>query len=184
MYEDDNETKVIEEIRIIHGGKLTGAEKTVLTKYPFFKYVCYDKADKKNMDNYKKEATKTTELIQIVDLLEKELNDFCPNLTEATVVMEGISYGSASKTVSVMDLAGLNYLIRARLVSKGVNLFVTPPTEIKKWVTNYGNCSKDIMVAAFKSTHKGFEIPKMDDIADAYFMSCYARKISQDNETK
>lgn len=53
--------------------------------------------------------------------------------------MEGISYGSIH-SAAVMDLAGLNYLIRDRLYHHTVvgTLLVTPPAEIKKFFTGDG----------------------------------------------
>jgi Holliday junction resolvasome RuvABC endonuclease subunit len=94
------------------------------------------------------------------------------------VLQEGISYGSSIRTKSIFDLAGLNYLLRnAFIQNKNVIFTIATPSEIKKFTTGSGNCKKEQMVELFKITHTDFELPKLDDISDAYWMAKYAYKI-------
>jgi crossover junction endodeoxyribonuclease RuvC len=92
------------------------------------------------------------------------------------VVIEGISYGSTIKTSSVFDLAGLNYMIRTAMMKFSSNLIIAPPSHVKKFATGSGNANKELMIETFKSIHPEFDIPKIDDIADAFFMSRLAQR--------
>jgi Holliday junction resolvasome RuvABC endonuclease subunit len=127
-------------------------------------------------------------MIKIVDniynLIYDHINEY--NVEYAIIVQEGISYGSSIRTKSVFDLAGLNYMIRYKLLkllnnNDNLQLIIGTPSEIKKWVTGSGNCNKEIMIEMFKSIYSDFDIPKVDDISDAYFMSLYAKKIFENN---
>ena len=100
------------------------------------------------------------------------------------MVQEGISYGSSIRTKSVFDLAGLNYMIRKEFINKeDIRFFISPPTHIKKFATGIGNCKKEQVIELFKMIQPNLSknIPKVDDIADAYFMAKYARQIYIDN---
>ena len=57
-----------------------------------------------------------------------------------------------------------------------MNIFT--PAEIKKIVTGNGNASKDSMVNLFKTSYKDIsKLPKIDDIADAYWICTYFKEI-------
>ncbi len=100
--------------------------------------------------------------------------------------MEGVSYQS-SNTSSLVDLAGLNYIIRYDLIRyfKGsiseairsynnFELIVSPPGEIKKFASGNGVSKKEVMVGLFEAAHPNlYLIPKIDDIAYSYWMSEY-----------
>ena len=89
-------------------------------------------------------------------------------------IMEGVSYGSSG---SVVDLAGLQYILRYQLSARGIGFHVVTPMELKKRATGNGNADKDEMVFAWKKCdislpQSVFEgLKKVDDIADAYFLS-------------
>ena len=95
------------------------------------------------------------------------------------VGMEGLSYGSSVRTRSIYELAGLNYLIRNELITKHMcKLYILPPTEVKKFATGIGNCSKDAVINVFSSIFPNLlKIPKIDDIADSWFICNYVRDI-------
>ena len=98
--------------------------------------------------------------------------------------MEGISYGSSIRTKSVFDLAGLNYLIRYKLIKvfNHSKFTIVPPSELKKFTTGRGNANKENIVELFKIIYPELNIPKLDDVADAYFMSNYAKYLYQYNK--
>ena len=100
------------------------------------------------------------------------------------VCQEGISYGSTVKTKSVFDLAGLNYLLRNTFINSSVcNYFViASPSEIKKFATGKGNANKEMMVNMFSCIFPNLQLPKIDDICDAYFMANYASKLFEQGE--
>lgn len=142
-----------------------------------FEYVIYEKTDYHKDDNHKAELEKTQNMIKCLDKCLKAIHCFdCAG--EVHVVQEGISYGSSVRTKSIYDLAGLNYLLRLRLLECGFNLIICPPAEIKKFTTGMGNANKDMMTLTFVTTHPwGRLLGKCDDLADSFFMSNYAKHI-------
>ena len=117
----------------------------------------------------------------IVNEMQKYIND---ENFESFIIMEGISYGSSIRTKSVFDLAGLNYLIRYKLIKvfNHSKFTIVPPSELKKFTTGRGNANKENIVELFKIIYPELNIPKLDDVADAYFMSNYAKYLYQYNK--
>lgn len=166
-----------------------GAKKSALTKkeaeaqqkYDNFSYVLYNKyraiskKDATKTDILHNEFGKTLSFACLTDMLTQTVNsiierhDILPD--NIYVVIEGISYGSTIRTSSVFDLAGLNYMIRYVMMSIADNIIISPPSHIKKFATGVGNANKELMTDTFKAIHPELDIPKADDIADAYFMS-------------
>lgn len=179
-YEDDAE--IFKKFYIIKPGKLTKREKNAELLYiSFFEYILYDKHEK-NEISAENEIGKTLDFIfvcnNIKDIIYKELEK--NTITKIVVCEEGISYGS-SNTKSVFDLSGLNYLIRYTILSiiKSLNfgkLFISTPAQIKKFATGKGNANKQMIIDKFKEIHQSFDIPKIDDISDSYFMAKYAKE--------
>lgn len=186
VYDEDNQLKE-DKFYIIKNGKLNKKEqKAELDNIKKFSY-CLIERDKDSENNHESELNKTryfmdivSEILGIINTTNYRFGRFC----NIYVCIEGISYGS-SQTRSVFDLAGLNYMIRSALIknSKGLtfNLTVGTPQEIKKFSTGKGNSAKDIIVQAFKAIYPDLILPKVDDIADAYFMANYAKKIKESN---
>ena len=170
----------------IHATTKSGDAKSPLTKrelsaaerYDNFNYVVYDKIPVSD-DKIKNEMCKTNSFRSLVAALVNILYKECADADKVHVVMEGISYGSTIRTSSVFDLAGLNYMIRDAVIGlfdyvQG-SLVIAPPAHVKKFATGMGNANKELMVATFKSIHPEFDIPKLDDVADAFFMSLLAQ---------
>ena len=176
---------------IIKGDKLTKKEKNAqLDNSEIFEYCLYQKENVKDTNNaHERELAKAHNLSTIADtiynIIEEILGQFrkTNSIDSITICMEGISYGSIH-SAAVMDLAGLNYLIRDRLHHHTVvgNLLVTPPAEIKKFATGAGNANKSLMITTFRGQFPDFELPKLDDVVDAYFMSKYARNWFEKNQ--
>lgn len=177
----DGATKVKEQFFIVKPDKLTKKEKLANDAYLYFDYILYDKFDLSVIeDSHEKEYLKTLNMInavnKIYDIISAPSVKGIHNENTIHIVMEGVSYGSKMRTVSIFDLAGLNYMIRQRILKHDdMMLAIVPPSEIKKFATGNGNCNKEAMIALFGATHPGFELPKLDDVADAYFMASYAR---------
>ena len=175
---------------IIKGDKLTKKEKNAQSdNSEIFEYCLYQKENVKDTNNaHERELAKAHNLSTIADtiynIIEELLQQFRKTSTidSVTICMEGISYGSIH-SAAVMDLAGLNYLIRDRLHHHTVvgTLLVTPPAEIKKFFTGDGTAKKLVIINCFKQLYQNFNLPKMDDIADSYSMSKYAQKIYGEN---
>lgn len=159
---------------------LTKRELVAAERYDNFNYVLYDKIPASD-DKIENEICKTNSFRSLVATLVNILYKECADADRVYVVMEGISYGSTIRTSSVFDLAGLNYMIRTAVLELfnyvHGDLIIAPPAHIKKFATGMGNANKDLMVATFKSIHPEFDIPKIDDIADAFFMSLLAQSM-------
>ena len=107
-------------------------------------------------------------------------------LDKIYIGMEGVSYQS-SQTKSLLDLAGLSTLIRYKILKffqsnqdHMGSLHIFTPGEIKKFASGNGNCSKDVMIGLFKTAQKEIALlPKIDDIADAYWICTYFKEINK-----
>ena len=169
---------------IIKGDKLTKKEKNAQSdNSEIFEYCLYQKENVKDTNNaHERELAKAHNLSTIADtiynIIEELLQKFRKTSTidSVTICMEGISYGSIHSAV-VMDLAGLNYLIRDRLHHHTVvgTLLVTPPAEVKRFYTGSGNANKQLMISRFKGSFPDFDLPKIDDVCDSEGMAKYAR---------
>lgn len=176
---------------IIKGDKLTKKEKNAQSdNSEIFEYCLYQKENVKDTNNaHERELAKAHNLSTIADtiynIIEELLQQFrkTSSIDSVTICMEGISYGSIH-SAAVMDLAGLNYLIRDRLHHHTVvgTLLVTPPAEIKRFYTGSGNANKQLMISTFKGSFPDFELPKIDDIADSDSMAKYARNWFEKNQ--
>ena len=176
---------------IIKGDKLTKKEKNAqLDNSEIFEYCLYQKENVKDTNNaHERELAKAHNLSTIADtiynIIEELLQQFrkTSSIDSITICMEGISYGSIH-SAAVMDLAGLNYLIRDRLHHHTVvgTLLVTPPAEVKRFYTGAGNANKQLMISTFKGSFPDFELPKLDDICDSEAMSKYARNWFEKNQ--
>ena len=186
FYEED---KLVKDMYyIIKPNKLTKKELLAKDSLINFDYVLYEKID---LDMYKDnnlflEYWKTINMISIVNKIKESIYDNIQGREHYIlyIVQEGISYGSSIRTKSVFDLAGLNYMIRKEFINKeDIRFFISPPTHIKKFATGIGNCKKEQVIELFKMIQPNLSqnIPKVDDIADAYFMAKYARQIYLDN---
>lgn len=169
---------------IIKGDKLTKKEKNAQSaNFEIFEYCLYQKENVKDTNNaHERELAKAHNLSTIADtiynIIEELLQQFRKTGTvdSVTICMEGISYGSIH-SAAVMDLAGLNYLIRDRLHHHTVvgTLLVTPPAEVKRFYTGSGNANKQLMISTFKGSFPNFDLPKIDDVCDSEGMAKYAR---------
>ena len=168
---------------IIKGDKLTKKEKNAQSdNSEIFEYCLYQKENVKDTNNaHERELAKTHNLSTIADtiynIIEELLQQFRKTGTvdSVTICMEGISYGSIH-SAAVMDLAGLNYLIRDRLHHHTIvgTLLVTPPAEVKRFYTGSGNANKQLMISTFKGSFPDFDLPKIDDVCDSEGMAKYA----------
>lgn len=182
---EDN-SKVKEYFAIVKPNKLTKKEQKAHDAYLFFDYVLYEKHDlSKYEDNHEHEHYKTLNMIAVLDkIIETVKDNVADKNVEIYVVQEGVSYGSTLKTKSVFDLAGLNFMIRERFLKDDrFHLTIATPSEIKKYSSGNGNCKKEVMMDLFKILYPDFDLPKLDDICDAYFMASYAKYLYDKEQT-
>ncbi len=170
---DDNNTLIDIRFFIIKPNKLKKKEQ--LINISNFSFILYEKTDISKIPEYHlQEFEKTKNLINLADKILEVISKYINE--DTVIVMEGVSYGSSLRTKSIFDLAGLNYLIRNKILQYNTGkLLICPPTEIKKFAAGKGNAQKDIISTGFVILFPEFEeIDKIDDLADAYYMSKFA----------
>ena len=183
----ENNSLFTEVFYIIKGNKLTKKEQNVAEDDDLNKviYSTYEKIDIKDAhDSHELELIKTKNLLNIVNVISHIITVYSKHCDYIYVGMEGLSYGSSVRTRSIYELAGLNYLIRNELMTNHMcKLYILPPTEVKKFATGIGNCSKDAVINVFSSIFPNLlKIPKIDDIADSWFICNYVRDIITEKE--
>lgn len=175
---DNRVTK--ENFYIVKGEKLTKRELAASNDINNFDYLIYDKIPITGVrDTHELEAIKTKNFNSLVNVIINIIKDI-KGKHDIAIVMEGISYGSVTKTRSIFDLAGLNYLIRNaiyELHNKNIRLFVCTPSEIKKYAVGNGNANKEQIINVFKLLKPSIDLPKLDDISDAFFMANYSSEM-------
>ena len=188
-YENNVEVEI--KFYIIKNGKLTKRESTANDSIDNFEYIIYNKIDLTQFkdDNHVFEYYKTKNMVEVVNTIyDLILNEVKKYSAIVTVVIEGISYGSSIRTKSIFDLAGLNYMIRYKLITGDIqhlNLSIATPSNIKKYATGKGNANKESIMTIFKYIFPEMQnIPKLDDIADSYFMAMFSRDIECKNVEK
>lgn len=188
-YENDVEAEI--KFYIIKNGKLTKRESAANDSIDNFEYIIYNKIDLTQFkdDNHVFEYYKTKNMVEVVNTIyDLILNEVKKYSAIVNVVIEGISYGSSIRTKSIFDLAGLNYMIRYKLITGDIqhlNLSIATPSNIKKYATGKGNANKESIMTIFKYIFPEMQnIPKLDDIADSYFMAMFSRDIECKNTEK
>ena len=188
-YENNVEVEI--KFYIIKNGKLTKRESAANDSIDNFEYIIYNKIDLTQFkdDNHVFEYYKTKNMVEVVNTIyDLILNEVKKHTSAVNVVIEGISYGSSVRTKSVFDLAGLNYMIRYKLITSDIqhlNLSIATPSNIKKYATGKGNANKESIMTIFKYIFPEMQnIPKLDDIADSYFMAMFSRDIECKNTEK
>ena len=181
-YENNVEAEI--KFYIIKNGKLTKRESAANDSIDNFEYIIYNKIDLTQFkdDNHVFEYYKTKNMVEVVNTIyDLILNEVKKYSAIVNVVIEGISYGSSIRTKSIFDLAGLNYMIRYKLITGDIqhlNLSIATPSNIKKYATGKGNANKESIMTIFKYIFPEMQnIPKLDDIADSYFMAMFSRDI-------
>ena len=185
--ESSNGELLEEKFYIIKGDKLTKKEDAAeLKNLAVFSYVIYDKQNTTIGTNIENERNKALNFMFIVTAIKEIIGttDYrYGRMNKIYICQEGISYGSRTRTKSIFDLAGLNFMIRSMVIEMGkgykdVKLIVGTPGEIKKFATGNGNANKELILSCFKAIYSELDLPKLDDIADAYFMGMFAKKTS------
>lgn len=188
-YENNVEVEI--KFYIIKNGKLTKRESAANDSIDNFEYIIYNKIDLTQFkdDNHVFEYYKTKNMVEVVNTIyDLILNEVKKYSAIVNVVIEGISYGSSIRTKSIFDLAGLNYMIRYKLITGDIQhlkLSIATPSNIKKYATGKGNANKESIMTIFKYIFPEMQnIPKLDDIADSYFMAMFSRDIECKNTEK
>lgn len=112
----------------------------------------------------RKEALRLIDLCRDIELtIEDQIAKYSD--TPDIVVIEGLAF-MARNTTALVQLSGLNYLVRSMLIMRDWPFVIVPPTSLKKFVTGKGNAQKDlVLLNVYKNW--GGEITD-DNIADAF----------------
>lgn len=161
-------------IYYIIGSKFT--KKTLDYQHNRLNFIQYTKTSvDTNLEYHQKEAVKTHNIYSILEQLRIILDVYHPSI--ATI--EGVSFQSNG---SVLDLCGLNYMVRMMLEEKGIKYYIVSPTQNKKYATGNGQAEKDVMISAWQKMEPQMkDVPrfvKIDDIADAYFLARYGEYLN------
>ena len=169
---DDN-VKIDEKFYIIKPDKLTKRELEAEERnIKIFEYILYNKLEAKDKeDNHEVEYIKSLNALEVMNSIHSAINKFITKqvgrlgIYNLYICQEGISYGSVTRTKSVFDLAGLNYLLRDLVINdlQPTYFIIATPSEL------------------FKAIYPDFDLPKIDDVADSYWMQNYI-KILKDKE--
>ncbi len=88
------------------------------------------------------------------------------------VAIEGLAF-AARNTTALVQLAGLNYLVRSLLHDMNKGFLVVAPTSLKKYATGKGNCPKDTVMLEI---YKKYGVTVLDNnAADGFILSKIAR---------
>ena len=111
-------------------------------------------------------------ILEIKDRLTKFFNK------DSIIYLEGLSFGSRGQ--SMLELAGLHYLIRAHLYQSNFYYKPIPPTTVKKFITGKGNCKKELMLL---KVYKKFGIEfNNNNLCDAYSLARLAAEEYKDEQ--
>lgn len=135
----------------------------------------YSKNIEKNNTYSKKEILKTSNLIQIRNIVKNIILQYLS--TQVQINIEGIAYGTGSQS-ALVDLAGLNFILRSLFIDLDINeIKIFSPAEVKKYATGNGNSNKNNIILTWKLFEPSIsqfceQIQlKMDDLADSFFIA-------------
>ena len=81
------------------------------------------------------------------------------------VIIEGLAY-MARNTTSLLQLSGLNYMIREHFYNINIPFVIVAPTTLKKFITEKGNSPKEFMLL---ETYKRYKVSfDNNNLCDAY----------------
>lgn len=115
----------------------------------------------------------TERLRSIIKEIVGELGTYKPSM----VSIEGLAF-MARNTTALVQLAGLNYLLRSTLHDIDIPYIVIAPTSLKKYITTKGNAPKSSMML---EVYKRYDVTFTDDNeCDAFALARCAYDFLQD----
>lgn len=109
-------------------------------------------------------------IVTIRESIAKEI-DSDPNSIIQLVAIEGLAF-MARNTTALVQLSGLNYMIREKLYSLKIPFVIVAPTSLKKFITGKGNIAKEMMLL---ETYKKYKVYFTDNnLCDAYGLAMIA----------
>ena len=106
------------------------------------------------------------EVIRIA-MIAGEVSKVVETYNPEVAVIENLAF--LARGTSLTQLAGLSYMVRLDLVTRGIPFVLVAPTSLKKFVTGSGKCEKDHMIL---EAYKKFGVEGIDNnVADALFLA-------------
>lgn len=104
--------------------------------------------------------------------IKKEVMEYAQQADIA--VIEGLAF-MARNTSALVQLAGLNYLVREGLSELSIDFKIVTPSSLKKFITGKGNSEKSLMLL---ETYKRFGVSfSNDNICDAYALAMVGQAV-------
>lgn len=122
--------------------------------------------------------TPTDEIERLLSIV-REIDNYVSKYEPELVAIEGLAFGII-KTVSIMQLAGLSYLVRELLLTYGIQFVLIAPSSLKKFATGKGIGPKDVMMLEI---YKRWGISfSNNNVADGFALSQVAHELINDNK--
>ena len=110
---------------------------------------------------------------KIADDIMDKIHENCKEEDPALVVIEGLAF--MAKGTSLVQLSGLNYLIRMYLMNLKYPFLIVAPTTLKKFITGSGKGEKDMMIM---SVYKDYNFEAIDNNEnDAYALAAWGSAV-------
>lgn len=131
----------------------------------------------KSKPNEKTPLHEIERLLAIKADIQLELERCKPDL----VLIEGLAF-MAKNTTALVQLAGLNYMIREYLAIKKIPFVIIAPSTLKKFILGKGAGGKELMLL---ETYKRYGISFLDNnLCDAFALAQCGVALRQENKNK
>jgi crossover junction endodeoxyribonuclease RuvC len=115
-----------------------------------------------------KPLSETNRIVKIAEDIVCKIDERLPAENPKLVVIEGLAF-MARNTTSLVQLSGLNYLVRVMLAQLKWPFMIVAPTTLKKFITGSGKGDKDKMLM---TVYKKYGFEAIDNNAnDAYALA-------------
>ena len=105
---------------------------------------------------------------KIAEDIMLKIDEILPDKNPDLIVIENLAF-MARNTTSLVQLAGLSFLLRILMEEFSWPFILVAPTSLKKYTTGKGNSDKNLMMM---STYKDYGFESLDDnICDSYMLS-------------
>jgi Holliday junction resolvasome RuvABC endonuclease subunit len=122
---------------------------------------------------------KPVDELRRLNYIAGEIDLYLVRHAPSLVAIEGLAFG-ITKTTSIMQLAGLNYLVRRMLHAYGFEFVLVAPSTLKKFITGKGSGPKDIMML---ESYKRYGVSFGDNnLADGFGLAQMAHELLNDNK--
>ena len=121
-----------------------------------------------------KPIDETRRIVKIATDIVNTIDRYLLPREPALIAIEGLAF-MARNTTSLVQLSGLNYLMRIRLDERKIPFVLVAPTSLKKFITQKGNADKNLMMM---EVYKKYGFESLDDnVADGFSLAVVAQAV-------